>query len=151
MLDRVRGAAVVDLHDNQRAEDEPDDGLFRPWKRVATGTRPTAELMLISKTGNKRSLCYSDQKGLWHSGDTIVVKFIEEHVMYLVIRGQNLMELVSELAKHNIEWIQAIDETRAQIAERAPEMKDMNVFELSIIKRRWGEECEWDTVFDSFE
>lgn len=148
MVERLTGSDVVELEDYQT--DAEEDGLFRPWKRTPTNQRPSPELILISKTGDRRSLTYSDQKGTWHGGDVIVVKYIEEHVFYLIIRGQNITELANGLSKRRIEWIHVIDETRSQVIDRAPDCVDQNVFEISIVKRRWGEECEWDAHFDSF-
>lgn len=145
MAERVRSSSVLDLLEFSQAEE--DDSLFRPWKFALENHSPPPELQLIFTNGDSRSLPYSDQKGVWHSGDTIVIKYIEEHVLYLAIEGQNLRELARALMHRRVEFIEAIDEERAAAIERHPDFAEKNVFSLRLIKRRWGEECEFDECF----
>ena len=141
MLERVSG-----VHDFTPSHaDDDDERLFRPWK---LSRLHSAEVVLIFENGNSRSIAYSDQKGVWHGGDTVIAKYIEESVLFVIFRGQNIGELARGLAKHTIEWVEAINETRAPIVERNRNYADKNVFDICIAKRRWGEECPWDAFFD---
>lgn len=142
MLERVSGNAAFDT--SPTGEDE-DDRLFRPWKM---GRLPATELVLVFANGNSRSMPYSDQKGVWHGGDTVIAKYAEESVLFVIFRGQNLGELARGLAKRVIEWVEVIDEARAEVVERNKNYEGKNVFDISIVKRAWGEECEWDAFFD---
>jgi len=145
MLERVSANQPVDI--SPENEDE-DDRLFRPWKMARL---PSAELILIFENGNSRSIPYSDQKGVWHGGDTIIAKYAEESVLFVIFRGQNIGELARGLAKRTIEWVETIDESRAQVVERHKNYLGKNVFSINIVKRRWGDECEWDPFFDDPE
>ena len=110
-----------------------------------------AEVVLVFENGNSRSMPYSDQKGIWHGGDTVIAKYAEESVLFVIFRGQNIGELARGLAKRTIEWVEAIDEVRVDAIERNQNFANKNVFDIRIVKRRWGEECEWDAFFDDPE
>jgi len=145
MLERVGGAHDFDVIAN---DDADDDRLFRPWK---TSRLPAAELVFVFKNGNSRSMPYSDQKGVWHGGDTIIVKYAEESVWFVIIRGQNIRELARAIAVRSVDWIEELDEARADAVERRREFVGKNVFEIRLVKRRWGDECQYDAFFDEPE
>lgn len=150
MVERVGRGQVADIIrstvGHQNHEDD-DDRHFRPWKMSQENRMPSPEVTLIFKNGECRSVAYSDQKGVWHSGDTIIVKFIEEHVLFVIIKGQNIKELATGLMRRRVEWIEAIDEERSHVVEHHKDFKDKNVFEIRLLKRKWGEECEFDSYF----
>lgn len=142
MLERVAGGREIE---HIPTVDDDDDRLFRPWK---FGRLPSAELVLVFENGNSRSMPYSDQKGVWHSGDTVIAKYAEESVLFVIFRGQNIGELARGLAKRLVEWVETISEERSEIVERHKNFVDRNVFDIRIVKRPWGEECQYDAFFD---
>ena len=153
LVERTRKTNILDFVSPKKSEESvlpQDDGLFKPWRLVRSIGSIPPELDLRFKNGQSRSLALSDQKGVWHDGDLIVIRFIEEMVFYVILKGERIGELANGLKARVVYQISSIDEDKAQLVERDPRYEGKNVFSIRIVRRPWdpAEPCEYDRYFE---